>query len=227
MGTSPGEHLSPAAGYRLWAPTYAEETVVSSLEDRVVRNLRPGLEGRRLLDVGCGVGRRLVDARASAALAVGVDLVPEMLLAAQSQPRGTVVAGDVRRLPFADRSFDLLWCRLVLGHVWDLAASYREMARVSATPATLIVSDFHPRAVAAGHTRSFRDRGGERREIEHRVHEASQHEEVAARAGWKLAARVDAPAGEEERAFYERAGKLRQFELEASLPLVLVMRFAL
>jgi malonyl-CoA O-methyltransferase len=149
-----------------------------------------------------------------------------MLLAGQRGARRLLVAGNVSSLPFADRSFDLLWCRLVLGHVSDLRASYREMARVSAAPATLIVSDFHPRAVAAGHTRSFKDQGGERREIEHTVHEATDHEEAAARAGWKLVAIVDAPAGDPERPFYERAGRLRQFELEDQLPIVLAMSFA-
>jgi malonyl-CoA O-methyltransferase len=226
MPASRSDPLSPAAGYRLWAATYAEETAVSALEDRVVRDLLPEPTGRRLLDVGCGVGRRLRGARDSAALAVGLDLVPEMLLAAEGGARRMFVAGDVSILPFAEGSFDLLWCRLVLGHVFDLEAPYREMARVSAAPATLIVSDFHPQAIAAGHTRSFRDRAGVRREIEHRVHEAARHEEAAARAGWKLVARVDAPAGEEERTFYERTGRLRQFELENGLPLVLVMRFA-
>lgn len=222
----PIEPLGPAAAYRLWAPSYAEETAVSALEDRVVRGLLPSLTGRRILDVGCGIGRRLHGAGTSAALAVGLDLVPEMLLLGRSEARRMSAAGDVRALPFADRSFDLLWCRLVLGHVSDLTAAYREMARVSASPATLIVSDFHPRAVAAGHRRSFRDRAGQLRAIEHHVHEATEHEEEAARVGWKPVAIVDAPAGEDERPFYERAGRLRQFELEKRLPLVLAMSFA-
>ena len=227
MPPSRSERLSPATGYRLWAPTYAGETVVSALEERVVRNLLPELSGRRLLDVGCGIGRRLVDTAESAALAVGLDLVPEMLVAGSRRGRKAFVAGDVAALPLADRAFDVVWCRLVLGHVPDLSGPYRELARVSYTPASLIVSDFHPRAVAAGHTRSFRDGAGHLHEIEHRVHEAAEHEAAAARFGWELVAMVDAPAGEEERPFYERSGKLRQFELESGLPLVLVMRFAL
>jgi malonyl-CoA O-methyltransferase len=168
-----------------------------------------------------------VDTAESAALAVGLDLVPEMLVAGSRRGRKAFVAGDVAALPLADRAFDVVWCRLVLGHVPDLTGPYRELARVSHTPASLIVSDFHPRAVAAGHTRSFRDGAGHLHEIEHRVHEAAEHEAAAARFGWELVAMVDAPAGDEERPFYERSGKLRQFELESGLPLVLVMRFAL
>jgi malonyl-CoA O-methyltransferase len=160
------------------------------------------------------------------ALAVGLDLVPQMLLAGAADASTLRVAGDVSRLPFADRSFDLLWCRLVLGHVADLVGPYRELARVARRPAALVVSDFHARAVGAGHRRSFRDESGSLHEIEHHVHDEARHVEAAANAGWTLVNAVDAPAGAPERVFYERAGRLPQLEREAELPLVLVMSFA-
>ncbi|HKH94385.1 MAG TPA: hypothetical protein VKA54_21445, partial [Gemmatimonadaceae bacterium] len=72
--------LDPARGYALWAPTYSAETAVSALEASVVASLGESLAGRRVLDVGCGIARRLHDARdAGASLAVGVDLTPGML----------------------------------------------------------------------------------------------------------------------------------------------------
>jgi malonyl-CoA O-methyltransferase len=219
------ERLAPAEAYRLWAPTYAHETVVTALEERVVRDLLSELEGRRLLDIGCGVGRRVRAVERAPALAVGLDLVPEMLYASRKASRQLLVAGDARRLPFVEGAFDVLWCRLVLGHLEDLHVPYREMARVSRSPALLIVSDFHPAAVAAGHTRAFRDEGGVLHEIEHWVHPAARHIEMAAAYGWTLEASVDAPAGTPERPFYERAGRLDQFRAEAGLPLVLAMRF--
>jgi SAM-dependent methyltransferase len=222
----PTNRLSPAEGYRRWAPTYAAETVVSALEERVVGDLLPDLHGRRLLDAGCGIGRRVRAVAGRPALAVGLDLVPDMLLAGAGEDAGLRVAGDVGRLPFADRTFDLVWCRLVLGHVADLIGPYREMARVARRPAGLVVSDFHARAVAAGHRRSFRDANGSLHEIEHHLHDEGRHVEAAASAGWTLVKAVDAPAGAPERAFYERAGRLTQYEREAELPLVLVMSFA-
>lgn len=226
MAPEAADRLSAAAGYRLWAPSYAAETVVSALEDRVVARLLPELRGRRLLDAGCGVGRRLDAASAgSPSMAVGLDLVPEMLRASAGRPVRARVAGDVRCLPFADAEFDVVWCRLVLGHVEALNEPYQEMARVSRRPATLVVSDFHPRAVAAGHMRSFRDAAGAVHEIEHHVHTADDHARAAARAGWRLVESVDAPAGVPERPFYERAGRIRQFDLEAGLPLVLALSF--
>jgi len=218
------ERLKAAEAYRLWAPTYSEETVVSALEDRLVASVGPAAAGRRLLDVGSGTGRRMRALRGAPSFAVGVDLVPEMLRAVRtSDVRGHRVAGDVLRLPFGDGTFDLLWCRLVLGHVADVARAYAELARVSRPGTDLVVSDFHAAAVAAGHTRSFRDQGGSVREIEHHARTCDEHAALAGAQGWTVTRAVEAPAGEAERHFYERAGRLAQLASEAALPLVMVM----
>jgi SAM-dependent methyltransferase len=49
--------------------------------------------------------------------------------------RGVDLLSDIQRLPFADGSFDLIWCQHVLTHVPDDRASLRELARVL-TPET-------------------------------------------------------------------------------------------
>src|SRR5829696_2097642 len=100
--------LDAARGYALWAPTYSAETAVSALETSVVASFGGSLAGRRLLDVGCGIARRLCDARdAGAALVVGVDLSPHML--AQATGGQSLAAADVRALPIADGAFDVVW----------------------------------------------------------------------------------------------------------------------
>lgn len=115
--------LAARDGYRLWAPHYAAETAVSALEHDLVASLGVATAGRRLLDVGCGTARRLRDA--DAASRVGVDVTPEML--AQATVDGPpLAAADVCALPFVDAAFDVVWCRLVIGHVRALAAAYAE-----------------------------------------------------------------------------------------------------
>src|SRR5205807_4754761 len=47
--------------------------------------------------------------------------------------------GDVGRLPFADGSFDAVWCRDMLIHVPDLAAAFRECRRVLAPGRWMLV----------------------------------------------------------------------------------------
>src|SRR3569623_1711492 len=151
--------LNAIDGYRRWAPIYARETAISALEDPLVSAMTPPLGGRRLLDAGCGVGRRLFEC--GAAEAVGIDLSSAMLEAGVGLGQITVgvrtLVGDVRHLPFPDRAFDVVWCRLVLGHLAEIERAYAELARVTVRGGTIVVSDFHPVAPAAGHCRTIRD----------------------------------------------------------------------
>ena len=218
--------LSAREAYRLWAPTYADETAISFLEAELAADLTPPLEGLRLLDAGCGTGRRLTGT--GAALAVGADLSPEMLGAGIGADRRetdlqTLVA-DVRDLPLPDRSFDVLWCRLVIGHVADPWTIYAELGRVADACARLIVTDFHPAAHEAGHRRTFRQ-GEEVHEIEHHVHELGVHRSAGAATGWRLCEVREAPIGPAVLPFYERAGRSALYAQHRGLPVVLGLAF--
>ncbi len=212
--------------YRLWAPRSDAENAVPVLEPRAAGELTPPLAGRALLDAGCGTGRRLADVN-GARLVVGVDLVPAMLAAGRlHRPAGPpLAAADVTALPLRAVFFDVVWCRLVAGHVRALDALYRELARVARPGAAVVVTDFHPAAARAGHSRTFRDEEGNVRTIEHHVHEPEDHERAAAAAGLALDARIDAAVGPDVRPFYERAGALDRYRAQRGLPLVLALRF--
>lgn len=213
--------LAARDAYRLWAPTYGEENAVSWLENRLVSEMAPPLMGLRLLDAGCGTGRRLRGT--GAARAVGVDLSWEMLGASGGD--GELLVGDLRALPLADRSFDLVWCRLAVGHLADCRPFYAELARVAAKGARLIVTDFHPQAHAAGHRRSFRDRDGVVREVEHHVHERADHLAAAGAVGWLPIETRAATIGPEVRRFYDEAGRGALYEQHVGLPVVLALAF--
>jgi malonyl-CoA O-methyltransferase len=213
--------LTAADGYRLWAPRYAAETAVSRLEDDVVGDLGIDTEATRLLDVGCGTARRLC--HSGAAIGVGVDLSPAML--AEAIGPCTLAAGDARALPFAAGFFDVVWCRLVIGHVAGLHAVYAELGRVCRRGGTVVVTDFHPDAVAAGHRRTFPDRRGISHEIEHHVHDPLAHVIAAGDAGLLLVERRDAEVSPAIRPFYERAGRLADYEAQRGLCLVLALVF--
>ena len=212
--------LPARAAYRLWAPLYDAETAMSHLESETIGSLEVVTQGRSLLDVGCGTARRL---RVSdAALAVGVDLTIEMLTQAGGE---RVAAADIRALPFANASFDVTWCRLVLGHVSDLDAAYAELARVSRENGSVVVSDVAAEAARAGHKRTFRDATGATHEVEHFIHSTGNHVVAAARSGLGLERRTDGVVGPSIRSYYVKAGRERVYEQQKGLPLVLGLLF--
>jgi SAM-dependent methyltransferase len=202
--------LHARAAYRLWAPVYAAETAISYLDELLAKQMLSGVSSERLLDAGCGTGRRISEL----ANAIGVDASPEMVAAGGG---ARMVVADVRDLPFPAESFDMVWCRLVLGHLADPLPAYKELKRVCRRDRYIFITDFHPHAVEAGGRRTFRDQTGQLHEVEHYVH---AHAILAQQAGLALVNRQDAGVGPAIRDFYDRAGKSMQYEKDMGLKLV-------
>lgn len=73
--------------------------------------------------------------------------------------RGVDLLSDIQRLPFADDSFDLIWCQHVLTQIPDDRAAIRELSRVlRASSGELVVSVAHERG------RETREFGGPNKE---------------------------------------------------------------
>ena len=95
--------------------------------------------GARVLDVGCGQGRTACRiAQETGCEAVGVDIMPRMVEAAQATAKKMKVAdrvrfeaGDARRLPFEDNSFDVVLVESVTVFVEDVAKALAEYWRVA------------------------------------------------------------------------------------------------
>ncbi len=78
-----------------------------------------GFAGRRLLEVGCGIGTDLARFARGGAVVTGVDLSQTAIDLAAKNFAGLGLAGDLRvgdgeALPFADRSFDVVYGHGVL-----------------------------------------------------------------------------------------------------------------
>ncbi|HEX4158550.1 MAG TPA: methyltransferase domain-containing protein [Rhizomicrobium sp.] len=212
--------MEPRAAYRLWAPTYSEETAISHLDEELAAKLSPPPVGKRLLDAGCGTGRRLTTS--SAVLALGIDLSFEML--SNGRERAVAVA-DLRELPFPAQAFDLVWCRLVLGHLQHPQPAYYELARVCRIGGYIFVSDFHADAATRGHSRSFRDRSGREWAVEHHIHDSDRHKSMALEAGLSQRAQQDGLIGASVKSFYEHAGREPAFERDRGLRVVAAFLF--
>jgi SAM-dependent methyltransferase len=92
-------------------------------------------KGKRLLEVGCGMGTDLLQFARGGALCAGVDLTPRSVEISSLHfglydMRADFVLADGERLPFADESFDVVYSNGVLHHTPDTAQAVRELHRV-------------------------------------------------------------------------------------------------
>jgi ubiquinone/menaquinone biosynthesis C-methylase UbiE len=84
-----------------------------------------------------------------------IDQSPEMLEVARQNTRQDSLNIDFQRgsldnLPFISKTFDLLVCGLALCHIPDLKQVINEFSRVTRAGGYLLITDFHPDAVAQG-----------------------------------------------------------------------------
>lgn len=121
------EHFNEAAA--------DEENFPSTIDPRIyhvqlILEYFGDLNGKRVLDVGCGKGRfaRVLAERYPAACIVGFDLAEAML---RCIPSGVhACGGSMTALPFLSGGFDCAYATESLEHAVDIEAAVAEMCRV-------------------------------------------------------------------------------------------------
>ncbi len=116
------------------------------LDRMEIATAAPFVQGREVLEAGCGTGLVLEGLARLATRAVGVDISAGMLEKARA--RGLdVVKGSVTDLPFADDSFDAVVSFKVLAHVPDLRRALAECARVTRPGGTLVLEFYNKASI--------------------------------------------------------------------------------
>lgn len=149
--------LSPEASVAVYSLGRADliEAASGEIVDRLRRwRLLGG--GRRLLEIGCGIGRLVAPLAREAGLVVGLDISPAMLAAARRRCAGLanvlLVHGTGEDLaPFRDASFDLALAVDSFPYLVATGAAARhvaEAARVLAPRGCLVVMNYSYRGDA-------------------------------------------------------------------------------
>ena len=103
------------------------------------------LEGRRLLDVGCGTGRFTAAFEAAGAHVTSIDRDPGMLALAEQRTHSTrLLVGDAHQLPLDDNSFDVAVATTLLEFASDPHGVLDELTRVVRAGGRIAVAALNP-----------------------------------------------------------------------------------
>jgi ubiquinone/menaquinone biosynthesis C-methylase UbiE len=103
--------------------------------------LLPSGAGARVIDVGCGDGRHIVEAARRGCRSIGLDYDAAALRQARHRlgpHRVDLIVGDATRLPFRPAAFDAVICTETLEHLRDDVRAIAEIARILRDGGTLL-----------------------------------------------------------------------------------------
>jgi ubiquinone/menaquinone biosynthesis C-methylase UbiE len=104
--------------------------------------------GKRLLEIGCGMGTDLLQFARGGAQCTGIDLTPRSVEITRHRFKlygtdGAFMISDGERLPFRSESFDVVYSNGVLHHTPDTAGAIREVHRVLRPGGTAKIMLYH------------------------------------------------------------------------------------
>jgi SAM-dependent methyltransferase len=179
-----------------------------------------GWPGRRVLDVGCGGGRHLAHVHARGGRPTGLDLSPTLLEQARTARRDAggnwpLVRGDMRVLPFADGSFDVVASFFTSFGYFDEDADRRALAGAARAlrPGGWHVLDYLNREEVLAHPK----RVGERTQGGYLVREERRIEDGGRRAVKRVEIRGSEAAAAPLARYEERVTLYRPEEIRALL----------
>jgi ubiquinone biosynthesis O-methyltransferase len=98
------------------------------------------LNGKTLLDAGCGTGWFSKPAAERGAKVTSMDLGEKLLEEVKKKCESTRVVGSIMEMPFEDNSFDYVVSSEVIEHIPDANAAIKELYRVLKPGGTLVLT---------------------------------------------------------------------------------------
>lgn len=137
--------LGPGEFFGKHAEKYDETSKLDELPDlfrRVLEAFEGELNGRAILDAGCGPGRDTDYFHRNGHDPIGIDISTPMIERARQTRSGTYLQMDIRHLAFGVDSFDGVWCSASIYFLppAEMEAALREFRRVLAQDGVLSVA---------------------------------------------------------------------------------------
>lgn len=204
--------------YNIWANSYDSQpdNLMLALDEVVFSELLEmvSVTNAHIVDVGCGTGRhwkKIMD-RLPAQL-TGFDVSENMLAMLQQKfpAASTHVIQNNALQPLANNSCQLVISTLTIAHIENAEAAITEWNRVLQAGGSMIITDYHPAALAKGAKRTFKS-GSETVSIKNYVHSIDGIIAVAKQLNLTLVRLIEKHIDDNMRHYYEKQDALAVYE---------------
>jgi ubiquinone/menaquinone biosynthesis C-methylase UbiE len=218
LTSSRKKELEPALAYDQWSSGYDNQpgNLMLALDEQLCTELLSELAipGKTVADIGCGTGRhwaKIMDK--NPARLAGYDVSAGMLGILQKKyPQAeTHLLEDEHLEGLADQSCDLVISTLTVAHIAHIRTALAEWRRVLKPGGSILITDYHPDALAKGGQRTFRHHD-KTIAVRNHIHTLAGLNKIAGELDLQVYRCIEKKIDDSVRPFYEQQQAIPLFE---------------
>jgi ubiquinone/menaquinone biosynthesis C-methylase UbiE len=204
--------------YDLWAENYDAQpgNLMLDLDEAVFSELwaEVNIHNKQIADIGCGTGRHWAKLyNGKPAGVTGFDVSTGMLKRLEQKFPGAKTSQITNNL-FADiddATYDVIVSTLTVAHIEKLDEALQAWCRILKTKSDIIITDFHPNALAFGGKRTF-TYNHDSIAIQNFVHYVYDIEGILIKNGFHIVNKLERKVDESVKYYYEAKNALPVYE---------------
>ncbi|HEY9364265.1 MAG TPA: class I SAM-dependent methyltransferase [Chitinophagaceae bacterium] len=222
----PTRTTGPETAYDLWSEKYDHQpdNLMLALDEEIFSALLEGLnlQNKIIADIGCGTGRhwkKILEQHPKKL--IGFDVSEGMLKILQQKfPQAEthhLISDELNNVE--NEYCDIIISTLTIAHIKDPKKALREWNRILKPGGEIIITDYHPAALAKGGNRTFRYQN-KTIAVKNYVHPIETIKEIAAGLLLKVLCLNEKSIDEQVKSFYEKQNALPVFEAWKGTPII-------
>jgi len=217
---------NPDAAYDLWAADYDSQpdNMMLAWDEEIFSNLinNMDLHNKIIADIGCGTGRhwnKILERKPKRL--IGFDVSEGMLKMLKEK----FPMAETRHLKndqleeLENESCDIIFSTLTIAHIENAEKALHEWNRILRSGGEIIITDFHPTALAKGGKRTF-NHNGKTIAVKNYVHSINKLKDIARQLHLEVFRLIEKLIDQSARPFYEKQNALSVYELWKGTPII-------
>jgi len=231
IGSNKIKERGVVEAYDIWAPEYDSQpgNLMLDLDELVFTELLGSIDiaNKNIADIGCGTGRHWPKIlQPGIGKLTGFDVSPGMLgmLKEKFPETETHVITDNHFANIADKTYDLVVSTLTVAHIQNIEEALLAWSRILKDGCDLIITDFHPNALASGGQRTFKHGNGHIA-VQNFVHSTTNIIAILQKHNFGLIAKIEKTVDETVAHYYQAQNAMHVYQKFKGFPIIYGLHF--